>query len=333
MSEIIITGGAGYIGSHAVKKFLEKGHKVVVIDNLSRGFGESMDVLTGYGDLSFYQADLQNYGEVNEIFDKHQFECVLHFGALCLVNESMLTPEKFFDNNVYGTSNLLKAMKTHSVKNIIFSSTCAVYGESQYLPIDEEHPKNPNNPYGASKLMAENEIKWMAKIHGLNYLIFRYFNVCGASEDGVIGDSKKPSVLLLQNLVRGAMGVQDFELTCPKVDTPDSTPIRDYVDVNDLIDAHYLGYDYLVKGGLSDEINLGTGRGNSVEEIITQVENVLDVTIPRKRGESRKGESARLFASNSKARQQLGWEPKRQLKDSIEALKKWYTTRPNGYNY
>jgi len=333
MSDILITGGAGYIGSHAVKVFLERGHKVFVIDNLSRGFGEAMDVLTGYGDLTFYQVDLQNYTEVNEVFDKHRFDCVLHFGALCLVNESMQTPERYFDNNVYGTSNLLKAMKTHRVKNIIFSSTCAVYGESAYLPIDEEHPKKPNNPYGESKLMCENEIKWMSQIHGFKYLIFRYFNVCGASEDGAIGDSKKPSVLLLQNLVRGALGIQEFELTCPKVETPDGTPIRDYVDVNDLIEAHYLGFEYLLNGGVSDEFNIGTGRGNSVEEIVCQVESVLGVTIPRKQGEMRKGESARLFASNSKIRQQLGWESKRELKDSVESLQKWYTARPNGYTY
>ena len=333
MSEILITGGAGYIGSHAVKKFLNEGHRVTVIDNLSRGFGEAMDILTGYGDLTFQEVDLRDFEAVKNIFASSKFDTVLHFGALCLVSESMQAPEKYFDNNVYGTSNLLKAMRDFSVKNIIFSSTCAVYGESVYLPIDEEHPKNPNNPYGESKLMTENIIKWMAKVYGFNYLIFRYFNVCGSAEDGAIGDSKKPSVLLLQNLVRGAMGIQEFELTCPVVDTPDGTPIRDYVDVNDLIDAHYSGFSYLEQGGLSTEINLGTGRGSSVEEIIKEVEKVIGVSIARKRGEARKGESARLFASNAKAQQMLNWQPHRTLNDSILSLQKWYTARPNGYSY
>lgn len=333
MADILITGGAGYIGSHAVKRFLEEGHKVTVIDNLMRGFGEAMDVLTGYGDLTFHQDDLRNANAVRSVFTKTHFDVVLHFGALCLVNESMSAPELYFDNNVCGTLNLLRSMKEFSVKNIIFSSTSAVYGESVYLPINEEHPKKPNNPYGESKLMAENIIKWMSQIYGFNYLIFRYFNVCGAAEDGSIGDSKKPSVLLLQNLVRGAMGIQEFELTCPKVDTPDGTPIRDYVDVNDLIDAHYLGFSYLEQGGSSSEINLGTGRGSSVEEMIREVEKVIDVTIPRKHGEARKGESARLFVTNAKAQQLLNWQPQRDIKKSIESLQKWYTARPNGYSY
>jgi UDP-glucose 4-epimerase len=331
---ILITGGAGYIGSHAVRLFLEKGYKVYVIDNLHRGYKQAIESMASFGDLEFHNIDLRELSSITNFMKDHDdIHAVLHFAALCLVSESMAHPEDYFYNNVVGTMNLLESMRESSCKNIIFSSTCAVYGESLYLPVDEKHPTNPTNPYGESKLIVERILRWYGELHSINYLILRYFNVCGSSGDGKIGDSKKPSVLLLQNAVRGAMGIEQFELTCPKVDTPDGTPIRDYIDVNDLVDAHYLGYEYLLHGGQSDVINLGTGKGFSVEEILQGVERIMNITIPRKYGETRKGEYAKVYASNEKAKRLLQWEPKRTLDDSISSLIKWYTGHKNGYSY
>jgi UDP-glucose 4-epimerase len=313
--------------------FLENGYKVYVIDNLHRGYKQAIETLAQFGDLEFENLDLRQADALKHYLKDKKIDSVLHFAALCLVTESMEQPETYFNNNVVGSLNLLEAMRENGCNNLIFSSTCAVYGESHYLPVDENHPKTPTNPYGESKLMVEKMIEWYGKIHNLNYLVFRYFNVCGASEDGKTGDSKKPSVLLLQNAVRGAMGIQQFEITCPKVDTPDGTPIRDYVDVNDLVYAHYLGHQYLLNGGNSDFINIGTGKGFSVEEIVKSVENIMNVTLPRKQGESRKGEYAAVYASYEKAKKLLSWEPQRSLKDSVESLEKWYKTHSNGYSY
>ena len=186
----------------------------------------------------------------------------------------MENPQKYFTNNVCGSQNLLSAMLDSGVNKIVFSSTCAVYGETTYVPVDEKHPTRPANPYGSSKLMIEMFLDWYSKLKDLNYIILRYFNVCGASDDGVIGDSKKPSSLLMQNAVRGALGIEPFYLTCPEVDTPDGTPIRDYINVVDLNEAHILALNYLQKGGKSEIVNLGTGNGNSVLEIVKEVQTL-----------------------------------------------------------
>ena len=331
--KILITGGAGYIGSHAVRLFLDKGYSVVVVDNLSHGWKENMDILSEHGNLTFIQLDLLDQAALADLFAKYSFSVVLHFAALCSVNESMLNPGLYFDNNVKGTMNLLLAMNTAGCKNIIFSSTCAVYGESQYLPMDEQHPTVPANPYGESKRMAEQMIKWYGQLCGINYAILRYFNVCGAASDGLIGDSKKPSLLLLQNAVRGAMGIEPFSYTCQKVNTPDGTPIRDYIDVEDLVEAHYSAWKYLEAGNPSDLFNLGTGQGLSVKEIITAVEKHFNLTLDHVPGETRAGEYAQVYAKAALAIQALDWRPKKSLNDSISSLAKWYGERPNGYNY
>lgn len=328
MNSIIITGGAGYIVSHAVKLFFEKGFKVYVIDNLENGYQQPLDILKDYGELEFIKADLRNKEEFKKAFENIKADAVLHFAALCSVNESVEQPEKYFENNVIGTKNLLEVMKEHGIKNIIFSSTCATYGETQYLPVDEKHPLAPTNPYGQTKLEAEKVIKES----GINYVILRYFNVCGADSQGVVGDSKKPSSLLVQNAVRGAMGIEEFKFTCPEVDTPDKSPIRDYINVEDLVQAHFKAYEYLVKGGSSEIINLGTGVGSSVREIVKKVEEILGVTLKEKKGEQRKGEYAKIYADFSKAKKLLGWQPEKSLEQSIKSLEKWYKNFPNGYD-
>jgi len=328
---ILITGGAGYIGSHAVKLFLEKGYKVIVFDNLSRGWRESLEILKKIGPLEFVKGDLREKKDIEKVFKVRKIAAVLHFAALCSVNESMEQPELYFENNVSGSLNLFEAMKKAGVKNIIFSSTCATYGEAKYLPVDEKHPQDPANPYGESKLLTEKMLQWFGALHGFKYAILRYFNVCGAASDGLIGDSKKPSLLLLQNAVRGVMGIEPFFLTCPTVRTRDKTPIRDYIDVEDLVEAHFQAFEYLSREGKSQILNLGNGRGFSVKEIVSQVEKSFGVKMAKRKASARKGEYAEIYADPGKAKKILKWKPKKSLKDSIESLRKWYENKPTGY--
>lgn len=330
--KILLTGIGGYIGSVSADLFLKNGYEVVGIDNFYRGYKDAVAYLQKkHGKkLTFYEMDLQN--DLSKVFKENKdIKAVVHYGAICLVNESMEEPQKYFTNNVGGTQNLLSTMIKYGVKNLIFSSTCAVYGDAKYVPIDEKHPTNPENPYGESKRLSERIIEWYGKLGMLNYVILRYFNICGATEDGEIGDSKKPSQLLMQNAVRGALGIETFTLTCPEVDTPDKTPIRDYINVVDLNEAHLKALRYLEDGGKSEIINLGTGTGNSVLEIVEKVEEITGKQIEKNKGETRKGEYPVAIANIQKAKEILGWEPKRTIEDSVKALVKWYTAHPQGW--
>jgi UDP-glucose 4-epimerase len=293
--KILITGGAGYIGSHAVKLFLEKGYEVVVFDNLFRGYEEPLEILKKFGKLTFVKGDLRKENDLEKVFRKHKFEAVIHFAALCLVNESMEKPELYFENNVLGTLNLLKVMEKFKTRKIIFSSTCATYGETDGKAVSEKHLQIPANPYGESKLMAEKIIHWFGELKNFQYVILRYFNVCGAEKNGLIGDSKKPSQLLMQNAVRGAMEIENFSYTCAKVKTKDGTPIRDYIDVEDLVEAHFKAFEYLQKNGKSEILNLGNGKGYSVKEIVQKVEKTFKIKMNPRKGEVRKGEYAKFF--------------------------------------
>jgi len=332
--KILVTGGAGYIGSIATYLLLQKGYEVVVIDNLTTGHQEPLDFFEkkfGSKKFRYYKADLRE--SLNKIFKKEKnIDAVLHYAASCLVNESMENPQKYFSNNVCGTQNLLVTLLKYNIKNIVFSSTCAVYGETEYVPVDEKHPTNPANPYGLSKRMIEQMIEWYGKLAELNYVILRYFNVCGASDDGKVGDSKDPSVLLIQNAVRGALGIEPFYLTCPKVDTPDGTPIRDYINVVDLNEAHLLALKHLLQGGKNEIMNLGTGKGNSVLEIVNKVQEICGVKFDLKKAKPRQGEYAEIFADNKKARKVLKWKPKRSIESSVNSLVKWYEKHPQGWN-
>jgi UDP-glucose 4-epimerase len=331
--KILVTGGAGYIGSVATYLLLQKGYEVVVIDNLSTGYKGPMEFFEkkfGKRKFRYYKADLKKPLDI--LFKKEKnIKAVLHYAASCLVSESMEKPQKYFSNNVCGTQNLLATMLKFGISNIVFSSTCAVYGETEYVPVNEKHSTNPVNPYGVSKRMIEQMIEWYGKLTGLNYVILRYFNVCGASDDGRVGDSKRPSVLLMQNAVRGALGIEPFFLTCPKVGTPDGTPIRDYINVVDLNEAHLKALSYLLKGGKSEVINLGTGKGNSVMEIIDQVQKITGVKFDLNKGEARRGEYAKIYADIKKARKVLSWVPKRTIEDSVKSLVKWYKAHPQGW--
>ena len=336
--KILITGAGGYIGSVATYLFLQNGYEVVGVDNFSTGYRHPLDLLQskfGKEKFRFYEQDLQQ--ELNSIFEKETksggaaFDAVVHYAAHCLVDESMKKPKKYFKNNLLGTLNLLENMTKYEVMNLVFSSTCAVYGEAEYVPVDEKHPTKPSNPYGESKLMAEKIIGWFGNLKDIRYCILRYFNVCGASDDGLVGDSKKPSSLLVQNTIRGVLGIEQFFLTCQEVDTPDKTPIRDYVDVVDLNEAHLKALEYLFNGGKSEIVNLGTGTGNSVLEIVREVEKATGKKIELKKTTSRQGEYAKMIASIEKAGKVLGWKPKRRIEDSIKSLIKWYRGHPNGW--
>jgi UDP-glucose 4-epimerase len=330
---ILVTGAGGYIGSVATYVFLQNGYKVIAVDNFTTGYRQPLEELQkkfGNETLKVYETDLKHIATVFEK-EKH-IDIVVHYAASCLVDESVKNPYKYFENNVGGTNSLLKAMTDAHVLKLVFSSTCAVYGEAQYMPIDEKHPLAPSQPYGASKQMVEELIEWYAQLKKLNYVILRYFNVCGATDDGLIGDSKKPSSLLMQNAVRGALNIEPFSLTCPEVSTPDKTPIRDYVNVVDLNEAHLKALEHLVAGKSSEIINLGTGTGNSVLEIINQVKKITGATFAIGKATPREGDDAKKIADITKAKKVLGWEPKRSIADSVHALIKWYSTHPHGWD-
>jgi len=331
-TKILVTGAGGYIGSVASYTLLQKGYEVIGFDNFSTGYKGPLKLLAEKFPQTFryYEGDLRT--NIKQVFEKEAgIQAVLHYAASCLVDESMKNPFKYFDNNIGGTNSLLQAMTEAKVINIIFSSTCAVYGEAQYMPLDEKHPLNPSQPYGVSKMMVEEIIKWYGKLKGLHYMILRYFNVCGASDDGVIGDSKRPSSLLVQNAVRGALGIEAFKLTCPQVDTPDKTPIRDYVNVVDLNEAHIKALEYIFNGGASEIVNLGTGSGNSVLEIVNKVQEVCKVKFEIGKSTPREGDDAKKIANIDKAKSVLGWVPERTMQDSVLALVRWYKTHPNGW--
>lgn len=331
--KIMVTGAGGYIGSIASYLLLQKGFGVVTVDNYSRGYKDPLKLLQnkfGKDRLHLYQSDLQD--DLSPIFTKEKIDAVLHYAAYCIVDESMKNPSKYLSSNIAAAANLLEIMTKHNVKNIVFSSTCAVYGDAQYIPVDEKHPTNPENPYGESKLMVEKIIEWYGKLKGMRYCILRYFNVCGASDDGLVGDSKKPSSLLVQNAVRGALGIEPFYLTCPKVNTPDKTPIRDYINVVDLNEAHLLALKYLAKSGKNEKINLGTGNGNSVMEIVNKVQKITGVTFKINDTTPRQGDYPKTVASVKKAEKVLGWKPKRTIEDSVKSLVKWYKAHPKGWD-
>lgn len=333
--KILITGAGGYIGAIGTNLFLEEGFEVVAVDNFSAGFKKPLTMLQkkfGKDNLRIYQESLQN--NLAHIFKKERsIVAIIHYAASCQIDESMRNPIKYFDNNVVATQNILKYAIDFKVTNFIFSSTCAVYGETSYSPVNESCSLNPNNPYGESKRIAEKIIEWYSKIYHLKYINLRYFNVCGATDDGAIGDSKTPSPLLISNLVRTSLGLQQFKLTFPKVKTQDTSPIRDYVNVIDINVAHLKALRYLLSGGNSHTLNLGTSKGFSVLEIIAKVKQVTGADfVVVKNTTKRLGESAIAIADYTKAEKILGWKPERSLEDSILSLYKWFSSHPYGWN-
>lgn len=301
---ILIVGGAGYIGSHVNKVLNEMGYETIILDNLSYGHEESVK----WGTLC--KCDLANINEVDDIFTKYNINAVMHFSSFIDVGESVRNPEKYYNNNVVNTMNLLNVMLKHDVKKFIFSSTCATYGIPQKIPLTENHPQNPINPYGWTKLMVERILKDYDTAYGLKSVILRYFNASGADESGIIGEWHNPETHLIPLILDAAMGKrEDIKIFGTDYDTPDGTCIRDYIHVTDLADAHILSLEYLNKNNQSNQFNLGNGQGFSVKEVIESVKRVTGRNFNVTQTQRREGDPAILIGSSKKAKDTLGWDP------------------------
>jgi len=325
---ILVLGGAGYIGSHAVYQLIENKKDVIVIDNFATGHDRAV-----HPQATCYYGDIKNIAFLPHVFERENISAVIHFAASSLVSESMEDPLKYYDNNVYGTQVLLTVMKEFSVKHIVFSSTAATYGEPTTIPILESTTPAPTNPYGQTKLAMEQMIHWTAKAHDMTYISLRYFNVAGARRDGKIGEHHDPETHLIPIILQVALQQREkITIFGDDYNTPDGTCIRDYVHVEDLIQAHLLALDYLQHGGESDIFNLGSNQGFSVKEIIDAVEHVTKKTIPYDIGPRRAGDPAKLVASSEKARQQLNWKPTyTSIYDIIKHAWNWHQAHPYGY--
>jgi len=325
---ILVTGGAGYIGSHTVAELLEQGKEVVVIDNLQTGH---KDALLG-GKL--YEGDLRDKELLKRLFAENEIEVVIHFAANSLVGESMKDPVKYFDNNVYGTLCLLEAMDKANVRKIVFSSTAATYGEPEKVPIEENDPTHPTNVYGETKLTMERMMAWFDQVLDIKYVALRYFNAAGAHASGKIGEDHDPETHLVPLILQAALGQRDsIKIFGDDYNTPDGTCIRDYIHVSDLADAHLRAVEYLLGGGDSDVFNLGSGQGFSVKEMIEAVREVTGRDFPVQVTPRRAGDPAVLVASSDKARSVLGWKPSRDnLQDIIGSAWGWHSNHPEGYN-
>lgn len=325
---VLVIGGAGYIGSHAVKKLVQQGYQVSVLDNLLTGHKAAVDSAA-----TFYEGDIRDKSILEQIIDGDQIEAIFHFAASSLVGESVQDPLKYFNNNVVGMETLLEVMRDRSINKIIFSSTAAVYGDVDLDLITEETPKAPTSPYGESKLMMENMIKWCQLAHGINYVSLRYFNVAGALSSGEIGEDHDPETHLIPIVLQTALGQRDkIVIFGDDYTTPDGTCIRDYVHVEDLIDAHILALEYLNDHQESHAINIGSSTGYSVSEIVEAAKAVTQREIPTEFGDRRAGDPAKLVASSQKARDILGWNPRyTDVKDIIETAWNWHLNHPAGY--
>ena len=328
---ILVTGGAGYIGSHNVIELINSGYDVVIFDNLELGHIETVETLKNINSkgkvVDFIKGDLQNFDDINSVFKKHKIDAVIHFAAYSQVAESVKNPQKYYFNNVYGTLNLLRAMLENDVKNIVFSSTAATYGEPEYIPIDEKHPQVPINTYGRTKLMIENIMDDYDKAYGLKSVRLRYFNVAGTDSNGRVGEWHDPETHLIPNILKSTFdGGKTFQMFGTDYPTKDGTCVRDYINVEDLAKAHVLALKYLQDGGETNFFNLGTNEGNSVKEVFAVCEDVTGKDIPVDVKPRREGDPASLVADNKKAKSSLGWEPRKTLEESISSAYSWQKT-------
>ncbi len=318
---VLVVGGAGYIGSHVVKLLRNNKKEVIVFDNLEKGY------LKAIGDTTFYRGDLRNKAEVKGVFKKYDIDSVMHFSAYALVGESMQLPEIYYENNIYGTLNLLTAMKEAGVKYFVFSSTAAVYGEPVHTPIDEEHPKTPTNVYGETKLAVEKMLDWFDMVYQIKSVRFRYFNAAGADPSGEIGELHDPETHIIPIILQTCLGEREsLSVFGDDYPTTDGTCVRDYIHVCDLSDAHILALDYLQSGEKSTVFNLGNGNGYSVKEVIETACRVTGSDIPFKIADRRAGDPAVLIASSVKAKEVLGWKPKfHELETIVKTAWNWHS--------
>lgn len=302
---ILVCGGAGYIGSHINKQLNKEGYETIVFDNLVYGHREAVKWGT------FVKGDLANIDEIRDVFEKNTIDAVFHFAAYAYVGESVTEPEKYYYNNVVNTLNLLKVMKEHGCNKIIFSSTCATYGEPERVPITEDMPQNPINPYGMTKLTVERIFRDYQKAYDIQFAVLRYFNAAGADPDGEIGESHNPETHIIPLVLDAASGKRpDIKVFGTDYPTPDGSCIRDYIHVTDLADAHVRSLHYLEDGGVGDFFNLGNTIGTSVLEVVESAKKVTGKDFTVTLTDRRPGDPAKLVGSSEKARKVLGWEPK-----------------------
>lgn len=323
---VLVTGGAGYIGSVTVELFHAQSESVVVLDNLVYGHREAIDA-----EIPFYQGNIGDKDLIKQIVEKHQITACVHFAAFAYVGESVTNPSKYFENNTFQTNNLLTALIESNVKNIVFSSTCASYGDPQYIPIDEKHPQKPVNPYGWSKFMTERILESYNVAYELKFVALRYFNASGATETH--GEHHDPETHLIPNVLGAAVGKLPFvSIFGNDYDTPDGTCIRDYIHVLDLGDAHIRAIDYLKNGGDSTFVNLGNGQGFSVLEVIETARKVTGKNIEARFEPKRAGDPSRLVADARKAFEVLGWQATNSdLETILKSAWNWHLAHPNGY--
>ncbi|GAB4546879.1 MAG: UDP-glucose 4-epimerase GalE [Pleurocapsa sp.] len=323
---ILVTGGAGYIGSHAALTLKKAGYQVIVLDNLSYGHRELIENVV---QVKLIVGDTSDRALLDKLFTTHNIAAVMHFAAYIAVGESVKEPGKYYRNNVASTLNLLEAMLAHGVNKFVFSSTCAVYGMPQEIPMTEKHPHNPLSPYAASKDMVERILTDFEQAFGLNYVAFRYFNASGADSSGVLGEDHHPETHLIPLALLTALGKRkSLYIFGTDYDTHDGTAVRDYIHVNDLADAHLLGLKYLLSGGTSEVFNLGNGNGFSVREVIKAARKVTGKDIPAIETERRTGDAPILVGSSNKARQILGWNPQySDLTKIISDAWRWHQKR------
>jgi UDP-glucose-4-epimerase GalE len=311
VAKILVTGGAGYIGSHT-RYFLEKhGHSVIVVDDLSRGHKDTVP-----GNM-LHVLDLRDQKRLTKLLNDEKVDAVIHFAAYIAVGESTQVPELYFSNNVGGSLSLFQAMLETGVNKLVFSSTAAAYGTPQRVPITEDEPYAPINPYGESKVMVEKILEWLDRYRNFRSIRLRYFNACGAEPDAHLGERHDPETHLIPLILRAIQTGKPVTVFGDDYPTPDGTCIRDYIHVSDLAEAHVFAVEHLLKGGNSDVFNVGTGSGHSVKEVIAAVERVTGKKVPRQLGPRREGDPASLVADSQKLQRMLGWHPTRADLDRI----------------
>ncbi len=325
---VLVCGGAGYIGSHCVYALIDKGEKVIVVDNLETGHKDAV-----HKDAKLYEGDIRDKKFLDKVFTENDIDSVVHFAAYSLVGVSMDIPLDYYNNNVHGSQVLLDAMRDHGVKNIVFSSTAATYGEPENIPIMETDKTEPTNPYGDTKLAVEKMMKWADKAYGIKYTTLRYFNVAGAHESAVIGEDHNPETHLIPLILQVPLNKREKILIFgTDYETRDGTCIRDYIHVMDLVDAHILALEKLRDGGESTVYNLGNGEGFSVKEMIEAARAVTGHPIPATEAQRRSGDPSTLIASSKKAQDELGWNPKYiKIEDIIGSAWKWHVNNPKGF--
>ncbi|PSO90006.1 MAG: UDP-glucose 4-epimerase GalE [Cyanobacteria bacterium QS_3_48_167] len=326
MTTILVTGGAGYIGSHAVLALQRRGYEVIVLDNLVYGH---RDIAEKVLKVELVVGDISDRSLLDDLFATRNITAVMHFSAYAYVGESVSDPAKYYRNNVVGTLTLLEAMAAASVQKFVFSSTCATYGMPETIPIPENHPQNPINPYGATKLMVEQILKDFEAAYGLKSVSFRYFNAAGADPTGLIGEDHHPETHLIPLILLAALGKRDsISIFGTDYPTRDGTCIRDYIHVTDLAQAHVLGLEYLLQGGETEIFNLGNGNGFSVREMIATAQAVTGREIPVALGDRRPGDPPSLVGSSEKARKSLGWHPQySDLSQIVSHAWQWHQQR------